>query len=266
MNRTTLLRNGLLGLCRKLSSRRSQSGFTLVGTAISAIIGTGILAGAWVAYTDMMIQWRVSHAERIMDQYAAAAMQELTNDLCWSWGAKQIQGGWVNPRWKFYFDDRIEEYGSMDLWKYNRGADKMIEITYRPTSGILINNVPPSWARDRFTDYYVWAGRSYAPRGYTNTMDRRDRMTVESILFDWEEFGSFPSNEESALKRQGVMVIKMTMHYTYRPTNWAEKATHLYGRNYVRERKYETKIFMRNWDVDTNRYRDIVLGLTDDNG
>ena len=246
------------------AKRSAQSGFTFASTTISLIIAGVVLTGAWLAYSDLQVQWRVANADRMMDQYAAASMQELTNTFCWSWGAKQIQGGNRDPRWKFYMDDIVAEHGPMALWKYHLGPDNLLELTYRPTSGILLNSTTPTWAADRLGSSYMWIGRGGAPRGVVRSFDRRDRMTVESLRID---FNYFPYLSNAAgrpnenLRRSQVVTVTLVMHYTYNAPYWFQMGTRMYGPSYVRERTYSTQIAMRNWDVETNDFRDKMMGL-----
>jgi hypothetical protein len=251
----------------------AQRGFTLVSTVVSTLISSIMIAGVWSAYTDLKIQWRVSNAERAMDQYAASAMQDLTNTLSWAWGAKMIQGGPDNPRWKFYLDDIIEEHGLMSVsrWDqtYHIGPDRMLELTYSKTSGILFNGIRPKWTGERSTHEYLWTGRGGAPLGVLRSMDRRDRMTVESLLIDFNRFDYLPYTTgivNEKLKRSQVVKIELTMHYTYTTPALFGLFARMYGNDYVRERKYTTQVSMRNWDVENNAFRDEVLGLSSGNG
>jgi type II secretory pathway pseudopilin PulG len=248
----------------------AQRGFTLVSTAVSMLIAGVVLTGAWIGYTDLQVQWRVSNADRVMDQYAAATMQELTNSLCWAWGAKQVQGG-RDPRWDFYLDDIVAERPmSSSRWdqQFHIGPDRMLQLTFRPTAGILFNNrTAPLWAADRFNRQYLWSGRSGARPGVVYTTDRRDRMTVESLQMDFNLFDYLTTSvPDEKLKRSQVVRVIMVMHYTYNAPYWFQMGTRPYGTSYVRERRYETQISMRNWDVQNNDFRDKVLGLTSGNG
>jgi hypothetical protein len=255
----------------RMAGLSAQRGFTLVSTVISMLIAGVVLTGAWLGYGDLQVEWRVANADRMMDQYAAAAMQELTNTLSWAWGAKQIQGG-RDQRWKFYLDDIVAERPmSVSRWDqlYHIGPDRMLELSYRPTAGILFNNTPPPWAADRFNRQYLWAGRSGSPQGVLYTMDRRDRMTMEGLQVDFNQFDSYlPTGglPNEKLKRSMVISVELTMHYTYNSPSWFQVGTRLYGSSYVRERTYRTQIAMRNWDVETNVFRDEVLGQASGNG
>jgi type II secretory pathway pseudopilin PulG len=250
----------------------AQRGFTLVSTMVSMLIAGVVLTGAWIGYTDLQVQWRVSNADRVMDQYAAAAMQELTNTLCWAWGAKQIQGGSRDPRWKFYLDDIVAEQPmSASRWDrdFHIGPDRLLELSFRPTAGILFNNTAPPWAADRFRRQYLWAGRSGARPGLVYAMDRRDRMTVEGLQVHFNQFDSYLTTgglPNELAKRSMVVRVRLTMHYTYHAPYWFQMGSPLYGTSYVRERIYDTQIAMRNWDVENNEFRDKVLGVTPGNG
>ena len=162
---------------RTVADKKRQRGFTLVTSTISILVAGVVLGGTWLSYSMMQSQWRVASAERMMDQYAATTMQELTNRLSWAWGAKMIQGGPRNPKWAFYMDDVIEENGLFaSTFPYTLGPDNALELTYRPTQGILFNAFPPKWAAERNSTHYVWSGRSGAPLGVVRSFDRRDRI------------------------------------------------------------------------------------------
>jgi hypothetical protein len=256
-----------------LAARRTaQRGLTLVSMAVSMLISGIVLTGAWMGYNDLQVQWRVSNADRVMDQYAASAMQELTNSLCWAWGAKEVQGDARDLRWKFYLDDIVAERPmSISRWDrdFHIGPDRMLELTYRPTRGILFNNrTAPLWAAGRLSGEYLWSGRSGARTGVVYAMDRRDRMTVESLLLDLNTFDSYltTSQPDEKAKRSQVVRVSLVMHYTYNAPYWFQLGAPVYGTSYVRERKYETQISMRNWDVENNDFRDQVLGLASSGG
>lgn len=239
----------MLKFLRKGDLRR-QRGFTLVGTTISFMIAAVALTGAWIAYHDMQIQLHVASADRMMDQYAQATFQELTNVLSWSWGSDPFG----NQAWKFYMDDVVEEWGLFETWTY-RTENNMLLIGYRPNTGLLINNVQPKWARDR-SNWYKWTG-SRPPVGKTAAIDRRDRITMEALRFDRVRFDRFPTSDPvSEVKREGVMKVWMTMHYSYTAPNWNRIGTRLFVDRYVRERYFETKIAMHNYDVSGNPFRD----------
>lgn len=249
------------------AKRSAQSGFTFVSTTISMIIAGVVLTGAWLAYSDLQVQWRIANADRVMDQYAAASMQDLTNTFCWAWGAKLVQGGSRDPHWKFYIDDIVAERAmSLSRWDqdYHIGPDRLLELTFRPTSGILFNSFTPEWAADRLGTSYMWIGRGGTPRGVVRSFDRRDRMTVESLQISFNTFPylSNPAGHPNEnLRRSQVVKVELVMHYTYNAPYWFQMGSRLYGSSYVRERKYVTQIAMRNWDVEINDFRDKVLGL-----
>lgn len=240
------------------SGRRSQRGYTLISTAISFTIAGICIAGAWIAYSGMQVQWKVGNADRIMDQYAHSAMQELTNVLSWSWGGEQITGG-RTPRWKFRMDDIISEHGQMDRgWTYRRDLDKMIFLSHSPRRGILINDNEPRWAQDiRGTNWFQWSG-SRPGVNEINVVDQRDRITLEAVTYEFNPFARYgrPRDATSRVKQEGVLEVHMTFHYRYSGGAWRGRGTRLYGDSYVREREFETQIAMRNWDVVSNPYRD----------
>jgi len=239
-----------------------QRGFTLVNTVVASLIAGTITTGTWIAYSDMQVQWRISNAERVMDQYAAATMQELTNDLSWAWGAKEIQGGPRNTKWAFYMDDIMQENGLFATWKYQFGPDNALELTFRPAQGILINSMPPKWSAYRTNSQYLWSGHAGAPLGVQRAIDRRDRMTVEGIQIDFQDLKAyFSGTDTTSKKRAEVVMVSMTMHYTYDAPSWYHVAMRLYGDSYIKEREYVTQIAMRNWDVESNSYRDMLLGI-----
>lgn len=249
----------------KTGWRKQQRGFTLVTATVSTLVAGVILSGSWLAYGDLQTQWRVSHAERMMDQYAAATMQELANNLSWAWGAKNIQSNPRNIKWAFYMDDIIQEGRLFAAeYRYQLGPDHALELTYRPTRGILFNSFSPKWASDRLNTQYIWSGTGGSPRGVLKTFDRRDRMTLEGILLD---FNLFPYLRDSIgvsnnPNRAEVVTVYLTMHYTYNSSPWFNVSSRLFGSSYVRERTYTTQIAMRNWDVENNKYKDRLLGRT----
>ncbi|HEY3294707.1 MAG TPA: hypothetical protein VGL38_04680 [bacterium] len=249
--------------CAAKPRRRWASGFTIVSTAVSVAVAGIMLAGGWMSYASMLRQWKIGNAEREMDQYAAAAMQELTNDLSWSWGGIQIEGGPRNTRWKFMFDDQFEENGQMGNSRFGRMRDynKFVTFSYNPNSGILIGGRVPPWAGDNRHSQYRFIGT--APhRGEVRSFDRRDRMTVEGLTMEFNRFPWYRTNTiEDQIRRQGVVEISMTMQYTYRGT-FPNSDMGLYGNYYVRERQYSTQVSLKNWDTDGNAFKDSLLAHT----
>jgi hypothetical protein len=254
------------GHSQKLSSavRRLMRGYTIVSLTVTTLTAGIMIAGGWMSYASFQRQWKIANAERMMDQYAHSAMKELTNDLSWAWGAYQVSGGYVNPRWRIYMEDIISEYGSMDLWKYRREGfvegKRYIMVSYRPNLGILINDVPPKWAGDLYHKSFLWTGTE-AGRGQIKAFDQRDHMSVEAFQLDFNRHLEYPvalGNPTDILKRQSTVKIRMVMHYSY---NAGDGYTGLYGGSYVRERVYETQVSMRNWDVERNPYRDDLVGI-----
>jgi hypothetical protein len=257
------MENGLTSLYRP--RRGHQLGFTtLVSAAVSTLVSGVVLTGIWMGYCSMLKQWKVVNADRQMDQYAAAAMQELTNVISWSWGAKQIGGGIGGSRWQFLMEDQVEEYGPMRQWKYGRIRDlqHFLELTYQPYRGILWHGQPPRWAVEaNGTPYYLWRGGSPTSSS-TKAFDGRDQMTMESLWLDLNQHEGYEAPNQSLNGRaKWSMVIKidMVMHYSYHSSF---RSVGLYGDTYVREREYQTQIAMRNWDVESNWYFDQVTGKT----
>jgi len=154
--------------------RRLQCGMTLVTMAVSFCVGGIALTGGWMSYMSYKAQWKASNVERMMDQYASSAMQEMTNNLSWAWSASPGGGGAIGARWKFYMDDIIQENGNIGQYRYYR-PDNSLEIRAVTTQGLYFNDRLPSWSNRQ----YLWTG--YRP-GYlkTGSMDHRDRMTVET--------------------------------------------------------------------------------------
>ncbi len=240
--------------------RFRPSGFTLVSTAVSMMVAGIMLAGGWMSYVSMLRQWKIGNAEREMDQYAAAAMQEFTNDLSWSWAGVPISGGQYT-RWKFMFDDQFNENGqfSSKPWLGRmRDAQNFVVFNYSPSLGILIGGQVPPWAGDRWHTQYQWSG-SAPRRGQTKAFDRRDRMTVEGFTMDWNLFNRYhPNTIGESNGRKGVVRVYLTMQYSYHGT-FPRSDVGLYGDLYVRERHYETQISLKNWDSDANSYKDSLL-------
>ncbi len=240
--------------------KRWRRGFTLVSTTISFTVAGVVLAGAWMAFANMRTQWKIQNAERLMDNYGHMAMKELTNIMSWGWGAEQLGGGRYE-RWKTVVDDLIEEHGLMNNWTYrtvnsNQGYH-FIELTYHPQRGVLWNNRIPDW------NDYQFLGHS--PRVFhLNDFNRQDRMTVEGLRLNLPQYRTeFPvnlsgeDNPDGIFKlRENVMEVTLTLHYTHRNSS----AWGLYSGYYVRERQYRTKICLRNWDVESNPFREIVIG------
>ncbi|MBU0507574.1 hypothetical protein KKH27_01875 [bacterium] len=248
---------------RSARGRRWQRGFTLVSTAINFTVAGVVLTGAWIAYNNMQVQWKVTNADRMMDQYAASAMQELTNVLSWGWGGEGIQGG-RNTRWKFSINDLVEEHGLMQQWRYRTIPAlgyRYIELTCQPQKGILFNGGQPKWVHG-----YLWSGST--PRYLqSRVFDSRDRMTVEGFGIDYYLYPEFPAQNsreigaaQIMLNRRMLAKVTITLHYTYNAPEFFGKTTTLFGSRYVRERKYETTVCMRNWWVENNEYYDHVLG------
>jgi len=189
-----------------------------------------------------------------MDQYAQSAMQELTNKLSWAWDAKMIQGGNRSTRWNFMIRDEINEH---QTWvpDWSLEPNHYTQVRYAPTGGLLIGNAPPRWVTDHWQDYYQWFGRSASPREIRQ-FDRRDRMMMESLLFEVDN--SRWADQALRDKSPVNINVEMTMQYRYR----ANSLFGLYSREYARERTYRTSVYLRNWWSDINELRDPSLVTT----
>jgi hypothetical protein len=230
----------------KVSER--QRGYTLVSTTIAFMISGFVLTGAWLAFRDMQAQMRVNFAERIMDQYAQSAMQELTNKLSWAWDAKMIQGGSRNTRWNFMIRDQINEHQTwVPDWQLE--PNHYTQVRYQPTGGLLIGNQPPRWMTDHWRNEYVWFGRS-SRAGEVRAFDRRDRMTMESLLFEVDN-SRWAADQVERNKAPVNINVELTLQYRYH----ANSMFGLYSREYVRERTYRTSAYLRNWWSDINELR-----------
>jgi type II secretory pathway pseudopilin PulG len=257
-----MIRNRLPSGSEPTRRRRKNAGFTILEMAISLVISGAVITGAWMSYSSMLRQWRVAFADRMMDQYAHSTMQELTNLISWSWGAVQVQGGPRTPRWKFMMDDVIQENGIMDQWTYHRDPDGFITLTYDASRGILINSSPPKWAADRYRNMYVWSGTRPGD-DQVRVMDRRDRMTIEGLQLEFQTFPWFWVGTDSSASRteKWRAAVKVWLLMQYRSQGEAfHQAPGVFAPTYVREREYQTQIFMRNWDVERNAFKDQVLG------
>jgi hypothetical protein len=187
-------------------------------------------------------------------------MQELTNDLSWSWAGVQLQGGTRTPRWKFLYDDKVEENGVMGITRMGRLRDpeNFVVVNYQPSVGIMVGGVVPPWAGDRWHLQYQFLGTT-PHRNETRTFDRRDRMTVESLQMDFNTFDWYRmSSIEEQTRRQGVVKVSMVMQYTYQGS-YPNSDVGLYGNYYVREREYSTQISLKNWDTDGNAFKDSLV-------
>jgi hypothetical protein len=228
----------------KVSMR--QAGMTLVSTAISFVIAGFVLTGAWMAVSDMKAQMHVEAVERQMDQYAQGAISELTNRLSWSWYGEQIQGGYRYTRWNFQLKDEMAENGTWQPW-FQRDTRDYIQVHYQPTRGIMFGDRVPKWAEDNHRAMYVWTGRAPG-RNEINMMDKRDRMTMESLIMDWSKSDYVSSSSPTYLKGRSALDVQLTLQYHYR----ANSLFGLYPKDYVRERTYQTSIYQRNWWSDIN--------------
>ena len=216
-----------------------QGGFTLVSTVVAFTLSGVVFAGAFLAYNNLKTQMHVLTCDRQMDQYAQACFQDLTNVLSWSWGGVQLQGGHDHPRWRFKVEDFTKEYGTQYPYQPING---FVEVTYQRNRGLLINGRIPPWQEERGLEQYDFVG-AHPRRLETRTMDRRDRMMIESMTME-RAFSQYDS-----LGSRAAVIITMVLQYSYE----ADSRFGMYTREYVRERKYQTQIFMRNWDSDVNK-------------
>jgi hypothetical protein len=235
----------LRSLTKRLSARKHQAGLmemTLVGLTASALMGVSILAGAWLAYGNFTFQMRLMNADRQMDQYASSAMQHLSNYLSWSWGGEPVGGGTTSSVWKFMI---MDQYNRLDPLRY-RVRDDFITVRCQPSGGLYITDQQPQWARDQMRDQYVWRGRpNQGSKLYA--FDRRDGMSVMSFNIDYPAVASNIWELKYATVR-----VTLKMQYRYS----AQYGISLYANQYVHERIYTTTIFMRNWDISKNDYKD----------
>ncbi|MBI5059612.1 hypothetical protein HZB60_07535 [candidate division KSB1 bacterium] len=238
------------------SRRRRDAGFTFVSTAITTIMAGVVLLGGWVAYRSFTMQIKVANADRQMDQYAQSTFLELTNLMGWGWDAVQIQGGSRNPIWKVRFYDRGSPGTDFARnWRYGgRLQDSLMTITYRASRGILLGGREPLWYGSGRSEQFVFTGQR--PRhDEIATMGRYDRITVEGFTMDYVR----PSHDLN-LRKLGSVDISMTLQYRYRPPGRGDGLFGLFEQEYVRERTYQTSVFMRNWDTSVNPQADEVLG------
>ncbi|MCB9366886.1 MAG: hypothetical protein H6506_05100 [Calditrichaeota bacterium] len=260
-----------------LGTLTRAAGFTLFEQTIVIMIGSTALLGGWAAYRDFSMQWRVSMAERQMDQYAQAAMSEMINVLQWSMGSQQLAGG-RNPLWRIAIGEYVNENGG-----FNAGQDLgsghfpyihdgyfssttslydppmtggFITLSHRSNQGILLNGRQPEWANSR-SGMYVWRGDNRSGPNELAAMDRRDEMSVKSFSIDFPLYQDPATNvftDEISRKKFGESVMKITlvMQYRYR----AEDVIGLYGDDYIRERVYETSVASLNFgeSIVNNRY------------
>lgn len=239
-------------LPRKLGLGR---GYTLATFVPAVLVASAVITGIWTAFADFRVQIRLCHAEREMDQYAAAALQELTNVMSWCWGAQEIRGGSRNPLWRIAVDDKVEENGQFVYhYKYADYVNRegMLSLSYNSTRGILIGGIEPAWARSGGTNEYVFIG-SRPGNHELPTMDRRDRITIEGMTMDWGIDESV-SNVQTA--KMATVNVELVMQYRYRDNG----VFGLYDQEYIRERIYSTRILMRNWLADNNEFRIDLIG------
>jgi len=248
-----------------LSGLQRAAGFTLVSQLLSVFVGATVLLGGWAAYRDFQMQWRVSNAERQMDQYAQSAMQELVNILQWSCGAHTPNVANQADRITIAIGDFVGENGGLfsgnnmrtghfpyatdnyfTASKYIKGHAMnggFIRVTYHQDRGILINGNEPAWADN---DNYVWRGRPLRnTRDMLAAFDRRDRTRVTEFAVDFPLYNDpYATLEGDGGKtmRSSVIKIKLVMQYRYH----MDDTFSVYGEDYVRERVYETSVCFLN--------------------
>ena len=253
-----------------LTGLRRATGFTLVSNLVSVFVGATVLLGGWAAYRDFSMQWRVSNAERQMDQYAHSAMTEMVNILQWSCGAHTPNVSGVSNRMTIAIGDFVGENGGLSSTNMKTGhfpystdnyftASRFIKghsmdggfinLTYHQDRGILINGLEPAWAK---SDNFVWRGRPLrSGRDALAAFDSRDRMRVTDFSVDFplisDPYAGYEGDGGTTL-RSSVIRIKMVMQYRYR----MDDSFGLYGEDYVRERVYETSVNFLNHALAIN--------------
>jgi hypothetical protein len=232
-----------------------QRGFTLTSMIVASLLSFIVLAGAWTLYVDYRNEIKVEMANLSMNKYAESTIRELVNDLSTAWGAECLSQTQHNTRWRFYIDDVIQENGPIQLWDYRRAPDGSIELTYNQGSGILINGLPPKWA-DR---QYVFHGRQPS-LGEVMDIDSRDHIVFDNMMISFNDFSTDIGPIADPVQRrqlQSVIRISFTMTYT------CTQLTHVgvLASNRVIRKTYDTQIFMRNWDVESNPYKTRLVAL-----
>ncbi|NUO18721.1 hypothetical protein HUU59_04665 [bacterium] len=263
-----------------LDNFRRAAGFTLASQAVSVFVAATVLLGGWAAYRDFSMQWRVSNAERQMDQYAQTAMTEMVNLLQWSLGGYQITSG-RNPRWRIAIGEQVNENGGLNSIDRAGGHFPYITDNYFTTGqfvndhktyggfvtlshnidrGILINEREPYWAGSA-ADQWVWSARQARnARTELSAFDQRDRMRVTEFSIDYPLLNDPRATYEANPLEftRSTIRIKMVMQYRYRSSD----SIGLFGDDYIRERVYETSISPLNWGsaISDNRfYKEFVL-------
>jgi hypothetical protein len=234
----------LRSLMKRFSTLKAQGGFTIFHALVAGLIAGPCLAGAWIAYGNFTFQMRLMNADRQMDQYASSAMQHLTNYLSWSWGGEPIGGGTRGAIWRFQIKDN---FNGLDPQRYHMRGD-FVTLRYIPYGGILISDLQPTWAKDGLRQQYVWRGRpNQTGGGRQFAFDGRDGMMMTSMTIDYPAV----SSNMWELKYATVL-IEMKMQYRYK----ARDGISLFSNEYVHERTFRTTIFMRNWDVEKNEFKE----------
>jgi hypothetical protein len=249
-----------------------SSGFTLVSQAVIVFIGSTALLGGWAAYRDFNMQWRVSNAERQMDQYAHSTMTGLINIFQSSWGAQELASG-RSPIWRFAIMEAVKEnlglnstseadghypyqtdnFFTANQYTFGHSMDGgFVRVSAHPDRGVLINGTYPKWANPRTSwSTYFWRGNARIRPDELSCYDSRDRMQMTSLELDYE-FYNDPNvtlaGESGKQLKFGVITIRMVLQYRYR----ADDIIGLYGDDYIRERVFETKIFPLNHGSQVN--------------
>ncbi len=225
------------------------------------------MTGAWVAYRNLNQQMRIANIDRQMDQYAQSALQDLSNLMGWGWGAVQMQGG-QNQRWDFVMDDPGRVDDGLRDWVYWNRLDNAgrLAVTKQPYRGILYARREPNWAEDQYL--FLSSGRPGVDE--QATIDSRDRISVEGLEMEWQDYYSgnqswfrhepVTGQTNFRQERRGVVQVTLTLHYRYKSQLLGNNVTGLFADEYVRERTYNTAIYLQNWEMEANTFRTSVLG------
>jgi hypothetical protein len=234
-------------LLKRRPSLNAQGGFTFFHALVGFMIAGVGMTGAWMAYWNFQMQARIAFADQQMDAYATSALQDLNNMLSWSWGGApprgQINGSW-NSTWSFMIKDDIPGNSPYNSYTTHNG---LLTIGMLSSGGIQINSNQPPWARNRNQGYYIWRGRPSVTGSNVSAFDRRDGMTMTGLMFDYPAIASNLREIKYA-----YVGVEMRMQYRYS----ANSGISLFSNQYIHERTYRTRVFLRNWDVESNAYRD----------